>query len=104
MLSFLIFNFFSDVKDIKCVINHEFPQTIEDYIHRIGRTGRQDKKGVAYTFYSVYDNSSLADDLVKVLRESNQEIHPKLLELANRYANNSRSNGFCLSLVSALLI
>jgi ATP-dependent RNA helicase DDX5/DBP2 len=29
-----------DVKDIKMVINYDFPMTIQDYVHRIGRTGR----------------------------------------------------------------
>ena len=39
-----------DVKDISHVINYTVPQTFDDYIHRIGRTGRGDKKGMALTF------------------------------------------------------
>lgn len=39
-----------DIKDISHVINYTVPQTYNDYIHRIGRTGRGDKKGVALTF------------------------------------------------------
>ncbi|MHB9019433.1 MAG: DEAD/DEAH box helicase [Minisyncoccota bacterium] len=39
-----------DIKDITHVINFTVPQTYEDYIHRIGRTGRQNKKGFALTF------------------------------------------------------
>jgi len=39
-----------DVADISHVINYDAPATYEDYIHRIGRTGRCDKKGVALTF------------------------------------------------------
>ena len=39
-----------DVKDISHVINYTIPQTYNDYIHRIGRTGRGDKKGMALTF------------------------------------------------------
>ena len=39
-----------DVKDVKAVINFDFPGNIEDYIHRIGRTGRAGAKGVAHTF------------------------------------------------------
>lgn len=73
---------FSDVNDIKCVINYDFPQTIEDYVHRIGRTGRQDKKGVAYTFIS-HQESSMKDDLVDILREAKQEISPDLLTMSN---------------------
>lgn len=37
-------NFFLDVNDIKFVINYDYPNTSEDYVHRIGRTGRRDKK------------------------------------------------------------
>jgi superfamily II DNA/RNA helicase len=32
-----------DVQDIKTVINYDFPKSVEDYVHRIGRTGRQGK-------------------------------------------------------------
>jgi len=39
-----------DIEDISHVINYDIPATYEDYIHRIGRTGRVDKKGVALTF------------------------------------------------------
>lgn len=39
-----------DVNDITHVINYTIPQTYTDYIHRIGRTGRGNKKGMAYTF------------------------------------------------------
>jgi superfamily II DNA/RNA helicase len=39
-----------DIKDITHVINFTVPQTYEDYIHRIGRTGRENKKGFALTF------------------------------------------------------
>jgi len=39
-----------DINNVTHVINYDLPQTYEDYIHRIGRTGRADKKGVALTF------------------------------------------------------
>jgi superfamily II DNA/RNA helicase len=39
-----------DIDDVTHVINFDLPQTYEDYIHRIGRTGRVDKPGVALTF------------------------------------------------------
>jgi ATP-dependent RNA helicase RhlE len=41
-----------DVSDVTHVINYEVPQTFDSYIHRIGRTGRAGKKGVALTFVS----------------------------------------------------
>lgn len=54
-----------DIKNIGLVINFDFPSTIQDYIHRIGRTGRAGDKGIAYTFFSGND-SSFARDLVEV--------------------------------------
>lgn len=39
-----------DIPDVSHVINYDLPETLEDYIHRIGRTGRANKKGIALTF------------------------------------------------------
>ena len=39
-----------DVKDVTYVINYDFPKQIEDYIHRIGRTGRAGKYGTSISF------------------------------------------------------
>ncbi len=44
-----------DIPDVEYVINYSFPLTIEDYVHRIGRTGRGGKKGIAHTFFTVND-------------------------------------------------
>jgi ATP-dependent RNA helicase DDX5/DBP2 len=69
-----------DVKDIKFVINYDFPGTVEDYVHRIGRTGRANTYGTSISYFTA-DNYKLAKELVAVLREANQEIEPKLLEM-----------------------
>merc|ERR1711865_476970 len=63
-----------DVQDVELVINYTFPLTIEDYVHRIGRTGRAGKKGLAVTFFcpdskGVQDEKSHAGDLVKVMKD-----------------------------------
>jgi superfamily II DNA/RNA helicase len=39
-----------DVHDVTHIINFDLPESLDDYIHRIGRTGRADKKGIALTF------------------------------------------------------
>ena len=39
-----------DIDDVTHVINYDLPQTYEDYIHRIGRTGRANKTGIALSF------------------------------------------------------
>lgn len=41
-----------DIPDVEVVINYSFPLTTEDYVHRIGRTGRAGKKGVSHTFFT----------------------------------------------------
>ncbi|XP_061364856.1 DEAD-box ATP-dependent RNA helicase 20-like [Gastrolobium bilobum] len=70
-----------DVKDIKCVINYDFPSSLEDYIHRIGRTGRAGAKGTAYTFFT-HANGKYARDLIKILQDAGQVVGPSLSALA----------------------
>jgi len=72
---------FSDVEDVKFVINFDYPNSSEDYIHRIGRTGRSQRSGTAYAFFTA-NNARQARDLLSVLREANQVINPQLAELA----------------------
>lgn len=62
-----------DIPDVEFVINYSFPQTIEDYVHRIGRTGRAGKDGVAHSFFHKGDYK-LAGCLVKVLKDAGQEV------------------------------
>jgi len=69
------------VKDIKCVINYDFPSSLEDYVHRIGRTGRAGAKGTALTFLT-HANAKFARDLVKILQEAGQVVSPALSALA----------------------
>lgn len=45
-----------DIPDVSHVINYDMPESYEVYIHRIGRTGRIDKKGTAITFIEGYNN------------------------------------------------
>lgn len=74
-------NNFTDVDDIKFVINFDYPATSEDYVHRIGRTARSNNTGTAYTFFTPA-NMKQAQDLMSVLKEANQVINPKLMQLA----------------------
>ncbi|XP_048847119.1 probable ATP-dependent RNA helicase DDX5 isoform X1 [Brienomyrus brachyistius] len=78
-----------DVEDVKFVINYDYPNSSEDYIHRIGRTARSQKTGTAYTFFTP-GNMRQASDLVSVLREANQAINPKLLQMAEDRGGRSR--------------
>jgi ATP-dependent RNA helicase DDX5/DBP2 len=62
------------------VVNYDFPNTLEDYIHRIGRTGRAGAKGMAFTFFT-HDNAKFARELVKILQEAGQVVPPTLSAL-----------------------
>ncbi|XP_010518933.1 PREDICTED: DEAD-box ATP-dependent RNA helicase 5 [Tarenaya hassleriana] len=68
-----------DIPDVEVVINYSFPLTTEDYVHRIGRTGRAGKKGVAHTFFT-QQNKGLAGELVNVLREAGQVVPSELMK------------------------
>lgn len=72
-----------DVNDINYVINYDMPKTAEDYVHRIGRTARQSKKGTSYSLFTL-DDIRLAKDLVNILKTNNQYIDPRLEDLAKR--------------------
>lgn len=72
-----------DIKDIRFVINYDFPTGVEDYVHRIGRTGRAGATGVSYTFFCDQD-SKYASDLVKILVGADQQVPSELREMASR--------------------
>jgi len=55
------------------VINYDLPNNIEDYVHRIGRTGRAGHEGLATAFISSSDGQILTD-LRDLLVQSNQEV------------------------------
>lgn len=67
---------------IKYVINFDYPNSSEDYIHRIGRTGRSDSTGTSYAFFTP-NNFKQARDLVSVLKEANQVSYISLLKKFN---------------------
>ncbi|GAB2269779.1 hypothetical protein Dimus_004698 [Dionaea muscipula] len=80
------------VKDIKCVVNYDFPSSLEDYVHRIGRTGRAGARGAAFTFFT-QSNARFAKDLIKILREAGQ-IVPQPLHALAQSAPAGGSNNF----------
>merc|ERR1719287_125356 len=69
-----------DVPEVAHVINYDAPSDIEDYTHRIGRTGRAGHQGLATTMINSNDGS-IARDLHDMLRTSNQEAPDFLLGL-----------------------
>lgn len=61
-----------DVKDLELVINYDIPQELEYYVHRIGRTGRNGKDGIAYTFYTGKEKLKLRE----IEKYANTKIKP----------------------------
>lgn len=62
-----------DIKNIKVVVNYDFPQNIEDYVHRIGRTGRAGATGDAYTLFTSRDGNH-ASGLLELLEKGKQRV------------------------------
>ncbi len=62
-----------DVDDVECVINYDVPEENEYYVHRIGRTGRAKRKGVAYAIIGNFPEKAKLDEIAKY---SNYQIKP----------------------------
>lgn len=66
-----------DIPAVTTVINVTFPLTADEYVHRIGRTGRAGKTGVSITFFTAEDKAH-AGELQKILRDADQEVPEEL--------------------------
>ncbi|KAJ9576018.1 hypothetical protein L9F63_007118 [Diploptera punctata] len=78
-----------DIKNVAHVINYDLPKSIDEYVHRIGRTGRVGNSGKATSFYDPEQDAHLAKDLIKILQQANQEIPPWLEKDASNTAFSS---------------
>ncbi|KAJ1426086.1 RNA helicase, DEAD-box type, Q motif [Sesbania bispinosa] len=85
-----------DIPHVAHVVNFDLPNDIDDYVHRIGRTGRAGKKGLATAFFND-NNASLARSLADLMQEANQEVPAWLSRYAARSSfgggRNRRSGG-----------
>ena len=85
-----------DFPDIQHVINFDMPEEIENYVHRIGRTGRCGKTGVATTFINKSCQETTLLDLKAILNEARQRIPPVLMMLDDpREKNGGLGCSFC---------
>ena len=64
-----------DVDDVDAVFNYDVPQENEYYVHRIGRTGRAKRHGVAYTFVSDYPSKMRLDNIAKFTGNDIRNAH-----------------------------
>ncbi|XP_042560874.1 putative ATP-dependent RNA helicase Pl10 isoform X2 [Clupea harengus] len=86
-----------DIPHVKHVINFDLPSDIEEYVHRIGRTGRVGNLGLATSFFNE-KNANITKDLLDLVVESHQEVPSWLESLAFEHQHKStgrgRSKGF----------
>jgi ATP-dependent RNA helicase DDX5/DBP2 len=84
-----------DVKGVGRVINYDLPQDdFQDYVHRIGRTGRAGAKGVADSFFTDSDRSN-AKELIRILTDAGQQIPNALAKMQPQkmtFADSSSSD------------
>ncbi|XP_042619896.1 DEAD-box helicase 3 X-linked a isoform X15 [Cyprinus carpio] len=81
-----------DISNVKHVINFDLPSDIEEYVHRIGRTGRVGNLGLATSFYND-KNSNITKDLLDILVEAKQEVPSWLENLAYEHQHKSTNRG-----------
>lgn len=85
-----------DIPRVAHVVNFDLPNDIDDYVHRIGRTGRAGKMGLATAFFNE-GNLSLAKPLADLMQEANQEVPVWLTRYAAKASygggNRNRRNG-----------
>lgn len=63
-----------DIQGIQHVINYDLPKSIDEYVHKIGRTGRVGNRGKATSFFDPICDTSIAGDLARILKQAGQEI------------------------------
>eukprot|EP01080_Neovahlkampfia_damariscottae_P007110 gene7110-11273_t len=80
-----------DINDVGHVINYDLPSAIDDYVHRIGRTGRKGNNGLATSFYND-KNKNIMKDLCKLLDQAEQEI-PSWLSKELEYSRKDFGKG-----------
>ncbi|VBB75988.1 Putative ATP-dependent RNA helicase DED1 [Podospora comata] len=80
-----------DIPNVTHVINYDLPTDIDDYVHRIGRTGRAGNTGIATAFFN-RGNRGVVRELLELLKEANQEV-PGFLETIARESSFGGGRG-----------
>ena len=70
-----------DVDDVDCVINFDVPDENEYYVHRIGRTGRAKRKGIAWSIIGNFPEKAKLDEICKFC---NFQVQPMVMDQENR--------------------
>jgi ATP-dependent RNA helicase DDX3X len=80
-----------DIPNVTHVVNYDLPTDIDDYVHRIGRTGRAGNTGMSTAFFN-RGNRGVVRDLIDLLKEANQEV-PAFLETIAREGSGFGGGG-----------
>ncbi|GFR12976.1 hypothetical protein TNCT_309641 [Trichonephila clavata] len=78
-----------DIKDITHIFNMYFPRNIEEYVHRIGRTGRAGRTGTAISIFTREDASN-AEAFIEILKEAYQYVPDELKAMAANFKERRR--------------
>lgn len=81
-----------DIPNVSHVINYDLPSDIDDYVHRIGRTGRAGNVGIATAFFN-RNNKNVVKGLIELLSEANQEVPDFLTKIAREGAFGKMTRG-----------
>lgn len=81
-----------DIPNVKHVINFDLPSDVEEYVHRIGRTGRVGNLGLATSFFND-KNRNMAVDLVELITETNQDLPEWLSNISKEMDNGGHRGG-----------
>ena len=82
-----------DLPDVSVVVNFDMPRDVEQYVHRIGRTGRAGKTGTAITlFHGEGHEKALAGALQNVLRGADMPVPKELLKFGSTVKKKQDKN------------
>jgi ATP-dependent RNA helicase DDX3X len=81
-----------DIPNVTHVVNYDLPTDIDDYVHRIGRTGRAGNTGISTAFFN-RGNRGVVRDLIDLLKEANQEVPAFLENIAREGSGFGGSSG-----------
>lgn len=81
-----------DIKNVELVVNYDLPKDIDQYVHRIGRTGRLGNSGESISFYDDKTNGGISVDLVKALIDAEQTVPDWLMEESRRHPAGMNAN------------
>lgn len=63
-----------DIPGVQHIINYDLPKSVDEYVHRIGRTGRVGNQGRATSFFDPENDAAIAPDLARILQQANEQV------------------------------